>query len=179
MKSELHIAKALWRDLFASAAIADAQRILKLIQSTTDPEVKWPLWVAFITSYARPFTNNADMGMISNKAIPKELRELHNSLTKARDLLYGHTDPLETLDDGLEANQLFVEKRGNQIYPVAQTLCPDDSEIIRIHSLLNALADDLVARTENGRKRMAEKLKGTKDGTYKFTYPRATTETIR
>ena len=47
MKSELNIAKSLWRDFLASASIADAERFLRLIQRT-DPNVEWPLWIAFI-----------------------------------------------------------------------------------------------------------------------------------
>lgn len=176
MKSELHIAKGLWRDLFARGVLADAKRFLDLIQNATDPEIKWPLWIAFITTYSRPFTNNDDMGMISDKAIPKELRDLHFSLTQARNLLYGHTNPLETLDDGLEANQLFIVKRGGQIQTLAQTLCPADSEIIRIQALVRVLSDDLNKRTEYGIDRIAKKLRDAKDGTYKFAYPKVKNE---
>lgn len=172
MKSELQITKSLWRDLFASVSIADAERFLHQIENEQDPRIKWPLWIAFITFYSRPFTDNKDMGMISRKAIPKHLKDLHLSLVKARNLLYGHTNPLETLDDGIEANQLFIIKTNGQNQVVGQTLCPDEREIPRIKELLKILSEDLFLKTESGRARIAAKLVDAHDGTYKFSYPK-------
>lgn len=172
MKNELQITKSLWRDLFASAAFADAAGFLGQIERLRDEDIKWPLWIAFITTYSRPFTDNRDMGMISRKAIPKDLKDLHTSLIKARNLLYGHTNPLETLDDGIEANQLFITKKNGQMQTVAQTLCPHDSEIPRIKELLKVLSEDLIQKTEGGRIRIAARLADEKDGTYKFSYPK-------
>ena len=100
MTSELARSKALWRDLFAMGVLSDADRFLARIEKAIEQGedgLKWPLWMAFIVSYARPFTSNDDMGTISSRAIPAHLRDLHGSFIQARNLLYGHTDPVKTL----------------------------------------------------------------------------------
>ena len=87
MTPELARSRSLWRDLFALGTLSDAGRFLDLIEQAIlkgDLELKWPLWKAFIVSYARPFTSNDDIGSISTKAVPHNLKDLHRSFTKAR-----------------------------------------------------------------------------------------------
>ena len=123
MDTELTRSKALWRDFFALSVLADAERFLTLIEVAAkngDDSIKWPLWIAFIVSYSKPFTSNNDMGCISAKLIPKPFRDLHAAYTKARDRLYGHTDPLETLEDGAPANQIILKKIGSSGFIMAE-----------------------------------------------------------
>ncbi len=175
MSKELHITRSLWRDLYATAAISEAARILELIMAAS-PEEKWPLWISFVITYTKPFTANDEMGRISDKCIPEELRSLHTSFMMARNLLYGHTSPIETLDDGHEANQIFIQKREGEIEVVTFTLCPDDCEIPKAKRLLAIVGKDLIGRTETGRKAFEAVLHDKPDGNYKFSYPRKKNE---
>ena len=136
---ELALSRALWRDLFAMGTLSDADRFLARIEKAiehNEDDLKWPLWMAFIVSYARPFTSNDDMGTISTKAIPAHLKYLHRSFTQARNLLYGHTSPLETLSDGGQANQILVRKSSGSCEILPITLVPADDELPRAKDLV-------------------------------------------
>ena len=131
---ELGRSKATWRDLFALGVLKDAKCILQQIESAAkngDDALKWHLWIAFIVSYSKPFTANGDMGRISDGLIPQVFSDLHTAFIKTRDKLYAHTDPLESLDDGAQANQIFVIKAGDTIEIIPHTLRLDDAEIAR------------------------------------------------
>lgn len=174
MTPELARSKALWRDLYAMGTISDADRFLARIEKAIDQgedELKWPLWKAFIVSYARPFTSNDDMGTISAKAIPSHLKDLHRSFTKARDMLYGHTDPLETLEDGGQANQILIRKHSGKFDFFPLTLVPADDEIPRAKELVRALLDDLSERTKLGKSHLISQIADKPDGVYQFPYP--------
>ncbi len=181
MTPELARSKAIWRDMFALGALSDADRFLTLIeetgQSTPEP-LKWPLWIAFIVSYAKPFTSNDDMGGISDKAIPSDLKQLHRSFRKARDSLYGHSNPLETLEDGFQANQIFVRKQGDECEIIPYTLVPLDEEIPRARRLVKALLEDLHKRTKDGKKHLCTQLSAKPDGDYLIPYPNLEEKTI-
>jgi hypothetical protein len=154
--------------------LSNANRFLDLIEKailSDHLELKWPLWKAFIVSYARPFTSNDDIGSISTKAIPGHLKDLHRSFTKARSILYGHTDPLETLEDGGQANQIAVTKSGDKIEILPLTLVPHDDEIPRAKELVSALIEDLRNRTKEGREHLIAQIKQKPDGDYLFPYP--------
>ncbi len=174
MTPELARNKSLWRDLFALGAMSDASRFLvqieEAIQSKT-PHIKWPLWIAFIVTYSKPFTSNDDIGQISTKAIPSELKELHNTFAKTRDVLYGHSDPLETLEDGFQANQIFLRKSGSLCHITPHTLVPHDDEVHRAKQLVDILIRDLNERTEAGVRYLMSQIEGKPDGDYLFQYP--------
>lgn len=174
MTPELARSKALWRDLFALGSMNDAKRFLALIKrviESGDLELKWPLWISFIVTYSRPFTSNDDIGRISPKAVPKDLKELHTSFTKARDLLYGHTDPLETLEDGFQANQIILRKIGDSCDVLPHTLVPHDDELPRAFRLVDALIADLEEWTKQGKAHLLSQVSGKPDGDYLFPYP--------
>lgn len=166
--------KNLWRDLFAWGSLSDADRFLCLIQKAiadNEHNLKWPLWIAFIVSYSRPFTSNDDMGSIGTKAIPKDLKCLHNALTKARDKLHGHTDPTETLQDGCQANQLIIRKIGARCELLPHTLVPADTELPNAKLLVAAVQQDLASKTSAGKEHLFEQLKNKADGDYLWPYP--------
>ena len=174
MTPELARSKALWRDLFALGSLSDASRFLVLIEkaiNSNETHLKWPLWIAFIVTYSKAFTSNNDIGTISVKAIPKDLKKLHTSFTKTRDLLYGHTDPLETLDDGFQANQIILRKLGDSYDILPHTLVPHDDELPRAKQLVDAVIRDLKNRTEEGKRHLFSDLENKPDGDYLFRYP--------
>jgi len=174
MTPELGRANSLWRDLYALGTLSDADRFLRRIEEAIakgEGELKWPLWKAFIVSYARPFTSNSDMGSISTRAIPSHLRCLHTSFTKARNLLYGHTDPMETLEDGRQANQIVMRKTNGVIEMLPLTLVPHDDEIPSAKELIAVLITDLTERTRVGKAHLIAQFKDAPDGDHLFAYP--------
>lgn len=155
-------------------ALSDAEKFLARIERAIEQgehELKWPLWIAFIASYARPFTKNDDMGAISPKAIPAHLKDLHGAFMKARNLLYGHTDPVETLMDGGQANQIYVRKSAGGCEIIPFTLVPADDELPRAKALVRCALDDLTQRTKSGKEHLMAQLIDRPDGDYSFPYP--------
>ena len=116
-------------------------------------------------------TANDDIGTISPKAVPKDLKDLHTSFTKARDLLYGHTDPMETLEDGFQANQIVLRKTGGSCDILPHTLVPHDAELPRAVKLVDALIKDLEERTKQGKTHLLSQISEKPDGDYLFQYP--------
>lgn len=154
--------------------ISDADRSLRRIEEAIakdDLDLKWPLWNAFIVSYTRPFTSNDDIGSISTRAIPGHLKYLHTSFTKARNLLYGHTDPLETLEDGRQANQILIRKLNGAIEIQPLTLVPSDDEIPNAKQLVEVLIADLTERTRVGKADLIAQIKNKPDGDHLYPYP--------
>jgi hypothetical protein len=45
-----------------------------------------------VTLYARPFTNNSRIGILSTRLIPQEYKELHSNLMDLRHKAFAHTD---------------------------------------------------------------------------------------
>lgn len=171
---ELAMARNAWRDIYALGSLSDAERTLQQIEkaaSEGNDSVKWPLWIAFIVTYSKPFTSNNGMGSISTKLIPPELKELHTAFTQARNLLYAHTDADETLNDGLPANQLIATKVGNSIEIVPHTLTPQDEEIPRAKQLIAGLLEQLRGSTENGIAEIKAKVASQPDGQYSIPFP--------
>jgi hypothetical protein len=173
MTPQLAAAKALWRDLFALAALSDADNFLTAIEKAgaANQTTKWPLWIAFIVSYSRPFTSNDDMGKASDKAIPQHLRDLHRAFIHARNSVVGHTNPLETLEDGLQANQIILRKRGCSSDIVPHAIVPSDEEIPNAKELVRCLLKDFSERTAQGKQALMAKTKDLPDGDYQFSYP--------
>ena len=156
-------------------SLTDAARFLNRIEKAStdgDEELKWPLWIAFVVSYAKPFTKNNDMGKISDRAVPAELKHLHRAFIKARDHAYGHTDPLEILEDGFQANQVHLRKSGRSIDVVPMSIAPHDEEIPNAKRLVAAIRRDLHTRTEKGRALLNTELTGKPDDDYVFPYPK-------
>lgn len=174
MTPELARTKSLWRDLFALGAMSDAARFLVQIEESirsNDSRPKWPLWISFIVTYSKPFTSNDDIGPISTKAIPQDLKELHNAFTKTRDVLYGHTNPFETLEDGFQANQIIVRKIGKSCEILPHTLVPHDCEVPRAKQLVDSIIHDLEERTRLGKIHLFSQIQKSPDGDYLFPYP--------
>jgi hypothetical protein len=174
MTSELGRTKSLWRELYALGTLSDADRFLRRIEESItkgDHDLKWPLWTAFIVSYTKPFTSNQDIGSISTKAIPEHLKDLHISFTKARNLLYGHTDPTETLEDGGQANQIIIRKMNGIVEIRPHTLVPSDEEIPNAKQLVAVIIADLRERTGAGKKHLIAQINDKPDGEYLFVYP--------
>ncbi len=58
-------------------------------------DLNYPLVVASIVCYSRPFTDNKPYGMLPGRytrALPEPLRSIHDEVTTARDELFAHSD---------------------------------------------------------------------------------------
>lgn len=174
MSKGYYISRNLWRDLYAIGALSDAELLLESIEKASaqgDHETERLLWLGFFTTYARPFTNNDDMGRITDNGVPPKLRKMHEMVIAARNQLYGHTNPLEKADDGGVMNQILFIKSAGRISISVTKPRPDPELIPDLKALTSAVIADLHSRTREGVIAAKEKLRDQPDGRYEFQYP--------
>jgi hypothetical protein len=72
--------------------------------------IYYPLVAAIYVLYGKPFKDTNLVGMLGDKMVPTEFRQLHTFMLKQRDQIYAHTDPQSfDIPDKGAANQLRVQ----------------------------------------------------------------------
>lgn len=103
-----------YRQSFALESMSSALEILEAIKrlgAVTNDSIVCALWQAFFVSYAKPFTTNNEIGMISSKLVCDSQKRLHTCIMTLRHKTFGHTDHTLRADDGSQMNQVIVDKR--------------------------------------------------------------------
>lgn len=112
-------AKILWKAIYATNCIEHsikaAMHILAGGVNHEDP-LYAPLMNSVYVMYARPFLDSGNVGILSEKLVPKDLLSVHKDAVRIRHQLTAHRDSAPSvLPSGIPAPHLRVMRKENSV----------------------------------------------------------------
>ncbi len=137
-----------------------------------------PLMIALHTLYGRPFKQRKDV-RISEQIVPKELKDVHDSLITSRDKVHAHADvdgPRTAADNSLNKVAIFI--RDSNVRCATTMIFPREIQIEKIRSLVNALSQKTQYHAEKVWKRNIKK-EFVRDGDYEVNLSKSDDEFLK
>lgn len=130
------------RAVLAMQAVSAARAFLPLIRMQTDSQCGAILFGALCAYYARPFTNNKGLGMLSPKVVPSESSATHEKLLLYRHKIAAHSDS-DHEHEGVAINSVFFRSNGGHVIVEDRHLCPSADYLMEVETLLDAVRSRL------------------------------------
>jgi hypothetical protein len=163
-----------YREAYALESMSQALAILDYLQSAseqTPPGVRSALWRSFFIVYARPFTNNAQIGMVSSSVPSAGDTATHTMLVTIRNKVFGHTDPTLLTDTGGDMNTLLILKHTDgTVTPICHEPEPALSEIPRLVTHIQAVQKRFEQTAGDAFAALPDDVKNLLPGQYHFSY---------
>ena len=162
----------IWKYTQAVGSFKDAVKTIGLIKDAYNNghgDLVAPLWIVFVVTYSKPFTNNKKIGKVSDNIVPSDLKKIHRSVLKVRNTTYGHIDPEETLDNGVPLNSAFFSVRDRLIIPDSKGIMPHDQEIDKFENLAEEVHNQAFLKLGQYLQE-SEEFRDLEDGDYVYDY---------
>lgn len=150
-------------------ALQCCERLL-LLQNDTKNPIYVPLTIAMHTLYARPFSQNVGLGVLSDDLVPVQFRDIHKQHIDLRNKLYAHTDvdPSSALQTttGELLFRVFIDKHEGTVYPGTLSIFPRTPALDSTKQLISAVHERIGAKLNESLSRLNNKLSALPDGRY-------------